>query len=352
MENEVKLLKELINIESYLEGENRQIIAYFKEKLKKYECITIKNKNDDRESLIAFINYKKNCKPLLLCGHCDTVVKNNNLPCYESEGLLYGLGSCDMKCFFASILANLEDLENLGVPIVVAITCDEEIKCESVNLVVDYLKNENIFPCLTILGEPTDMTITSYSKGCYEYKVCVKGKACHSSNVKMGINSINICAKLINLIEKLNTEKISLNCGLISGGKQINIVPDYCEFSFDIRTYEKDLLNNALKLINDEIENLLQAYAGCEIMLTNTLSLPCYSKKTELANIVSQKLNVKTSYFNGATEAGFYGEISDEVIIFGAGDVVLAHKQNEYVKIENVLNYYKILKKIIKIAKK
>ena len=51
--------------------------------------------------------------------------------------------------------------------------------------------------------------------------------------------------------------------------------------------------------------------------------------------------------FNAASEAGFYGEISKELIVFGAGEINLAHKQNENVKIQNVLKYYEILEKIV-----
>ena len=349
MKNEIEILKELININSYSQKENSEIVNYIKNICKDYDITTLKNTNDGRENLLIKINCDdKISSPILLAGHIDTVKENNNLLARQEDGKLYGLGSCDMKCFFASLLANLKDLENLNTPIIIAITSDEEIECESIKLITDYLTSQNIKPRLTILGEPTSNTLANCSKGCYEFKAEIIGKPCHSSKVKEGINAINIAARLITKIENLNTNEVSLNTGLIQGGKQINIVPDFCSLNFDIRCYDKDKYLLTLQQIEKEIRLLKNLYKGCEICLTQTLLLPCHKSKSNLCENLSKLLNTKTSEFNAASEAGFYSEICNEVIIFGAGDLLLAHKQNEYVSISNLTNYYKMLKKLIK----
>lgn len=349
MKNEIETLIELVNISSFSQKENKEIVNYILNKCKKYKTVRIKNNSDDRENLLIFINCEiKNCSPIVLCGHIDTVKENNNLPAKILDDKLYGLGSCDMKCFFASILAKLESLESLNTPIIIAITSDEEIECESVNLVIDYFKQNNITPTLTILGEPTDNTLSNCSKGCYEFNIDITGKPCHSSKVNEGINAINIAAKLITKIESLNTNKVSLNTGLISGGKQINIVPEKCSLNFDIRCFDSDIYKTTLNQIKEEIKKLKTIYSGAKIELKSTLTLPCYKSKSNLALSLCEKLSTKLTEFNAASEAGFYAEISKEVIIFGSGNILLAHKQNEYVEIKKLNNYYKMLEKLIK----
>lgn len=351
MNKEIDILKELVNINSFKQNENKDIIKYIEKKCKNFFTTTIKNKKDERESILIFINCEPyNSSAILLCGHIDTVKENNNLPAKIIDDKLYGLGSCDMKCFYASILANLDKIKDLNKPIIIAATCDEEIDCESVNQVVEELKKRNISIPLTILGEPTDMKIANSSKGCYEFQIEIKGKACHSSKVNEGINAINIAAKLINKIENLNSENISLNNGLINGGKQINIVPDYCLINFDIRCFDKKYYSQALCEIKKEISLLEEKYLGCKTKLNQTLNLPCYKSQTNFAKNICDSINLTLTDFNAASEAGFYSEISDEVIVFGAGEITLAHKENEYVKIPNLLKYYEILEKIIKIC--
>ena len=56
--------------------------------------------------------------------------------------------------------------------------------------------------------------------------------------------------------------------------------------------FEKNKNSQTYDSDNSKIENLLQTYAGCEIMLTNTLSLPCYSKKTEKIVLCGVKYDI------------------------------------------------------------
>ncbi|MBT8442306.1 MAG: M20/M25/M40 family metallo-hydrolase, partial [Gammaproteobacteria bacterium] len=71
---------------------------------------------------------------LVLSGHTDTVPfdagkwASDPFQVTEREGRLYGLGTADMKSFFALVLAATQDLraESLRVPLIVLATADEE----------------------------------------------------------------------------------------------------------------------------------------------------------------------------------------------------------------------------------
>lgn len=71
---------------------------------------------------------------LMLAGHTDTVPFDDNqwsmdpFTLTETDNKLFGLGSIDMKGFFAFILHALQefDLSNLKQPLIILATADEE----------------------------------------------------------------------------------------------------------------------------------------------------------------------------------------------------------------------------------
>lgn len=75
----------------------------------------------------------------------------------------------------------------------------------------------------------------------------IHGKACHSAYAPDGVNAIEYAAKLITRLGVLG-EKLApqadarfdppystVQVGLITGGAALNIVPERCQFDFEIR---------------------------------------------------------------------------------------------------------------------
>ena len=154
----MKYLKKLVSIKS---DENcDEILNYLKSELM-YRVKELKILGEEEKILIAGLNTKLcNIEPVILSGHIDTVRPNmqlyNTNP-YEltiinNKG--YGLGSIDMKSFVAVILERLDEIKNFDIPIVLALTTDEETKLNSIKLMIDYFKEMNIKPKFTIVGEP------------------------------------------------------------------------------------------------------------------------------------------------------------------------------------------------------
>ena len=203
----LEALKKLISIKSF---ENSDDIVcflknYFEDKV--IEIKTLKNE-DGKKSILIGINTKlKNIQPIVLSGHIDTVMadiqkyQTNPYELTIKDGKAYGLGVIDMKCFTASIIDKLNELKEMPVPIIVALTTDEETTFSCIRDVIKYFQYQNIKPLFTIVGEPTKCQIMSKSYGCCEYQIEVFGKSAHSSLVDKGINAINVLAKIITFIE-------------------------------------------------------------------------------------------------------------------------------------------------------
>ena len=58
----------------------------------------------------------------------------------------------------------------------------------------------------------------------------------------------------------------------------------------------------------------------------------------KLQNLISIQENDDIT-FSGGCEAGYYTSYSGDAIIFGVGDLALAHKPNEFVEINEYKNY-------------
>ena len=340
-------LKKLVSIKS---DKNCDKILNFLQKTLKNKVFDIKIYGNYNKMLLVGINTKlKNIEPLVLAGHIDTVsadiekYSTNPFELTEINGKYFGLGSIDMKSFTAIILDNLEEIKQLDCPIVLALTTDEETTIKSVELVIEKFKELDIKPKFTIIGEPTKSQFNLASNGCYEYSVKFFGKACHSSKPNEGINAICACAKLVNFIETEQKKyNITSNCGKICGGEVINKVADYAELQFDVRSLYSSEAESFLHDINKYLEKLQNEYFGLKIEISKLYSIPSFDM-TQNEKIVSiaKELNIKTDIFSGGCEAGYYTNYSGDAVIYGVGDLSLAHKPNEYVEAEEYKAYSK-----------
>lgn len=356
-------LKKLISIKSY-EKNNKEIIEYLIGEFSKYakEIITVENDTDGKLNLIIGLNtnLKDVGEAIILSGHIDTVAPDEKL--YNTNPLegvviddkIFGLGSIDMKSFFASILANVNELKNMNVPIIIAITSDEETTFWGVKRIVDKMRELNIKPKFTIVGEPTNSQICAQSNGCFLYKIEAIGKSCHSSKPNLGINANYILANLILLIEKLcyKYEQTTTTCNLIKGGEADNIITGKSEMYFDVRTLSSVNLDRILSKVNNKIKFLKKKYNGADIKITQELNiLPLENKSPWLINELCEKLKLTNTNFSGGCEAGYYQMLGGNAVIFGVGDLNLAHKPNEYALIDELESYFCKLKSMINIIK-
>ena len=352
----MKNLRELVGIDSYTRKDN--IIEYLVERFKPYAEEMMVLGEDDKKSLVVGLNTKlKGISPVVLSGHIDTVAPDRSkyvadpLSLVEVDGKAYGLGTIDMKSFVAVILDKIDEIKQLQVPVVIAITTDEETNLICIERVITSFRDLGIVPRFTIVGEPTNMEFNISSNGCYEYKVEVVGKSCHSSLVNEGVNSISIISRLVTFIEDLqqNIENLTSNVGVISGGDVVNRVPDFARLSFDVRSTKAEKVNEFIKRIEGEIKELETVYKGAKIKITKQLEIPpLEDKNSEVVYNLKESLGLKVSKFSGGCEAGYYQALGGDAIIFGVGDIALAHKPNEYVVKEEYYKYSALLIEVLK----
>jgi acetylornithine deacetylase len=173
---------------------------------------------------------------LLLCGHSDTVPydegrwQSDPFKLKQADGKLFGLGSCDMKGFFAFVLEALKTipLDQLNKPLYVLATADEETSMAGARF---FAEQQMIKPSMAIIGEPTELIPIYKHKGHIAKSLNIQGKAGHSSDPEKGVNAIEIMyqaiGQLMDLQSKLKTQfhdeafsvpHVTMNLGHIHGG--------------------------------------------------------------------------------------------------------------------------------------
>lgn len=326
--NVVELLQELIRIESHTDG--RPIITYVTDLL------------TDLGAHISVYGIKE--KPAILAefgeggvifsGHLDTVVMGE----WDFEqgeirnGNLYGRGSTDMKSGCAAMIAAAEMLKD-DVPFSLAFTTDEEITMHGAEEMVKTRPKTFKNARTVVVGEPTGLKAGTGEKGILWLKAETKGKPSHGSMPWIGENAIlEMIQHLKSITPYTEKEGLTVNIGLIEGGKQINVTPENCVAQLDVR-YPPVMNKETVIAEMEKITGLPLEVKYDLPPVTIDVSTP------EVKALLDLSLGVCTCYY--ATEAVKFSSLAPTVIL-GPGEQEMAHQKNEYVEIWQVEKAVKI----------
>lgn len=378
--NTKEWLAKLIAFDSTSKQSNVLLINELAEWLKRHEvnCHIISGP-DNKANLFATIPAQGNQEQggIILSGHTDTVPvmgqiwDSDPFVAIERDGKIYGRGACDMKGFLAVVLGLLPEFKKLKLqkPIHLAFTADEEIGCLGAPFLLDYIKKLGIQPEACIVGEPSSMLPIVGYKGRQVFHCQVKGYAAHSSLTNRGCNAIVYASRLITYIhaiaEKLKNDGpfdndfdlpyTSLTTNIISGGQANNIIPNNCEFIFEMRY----LPEFSVETIRSQIENYIntellpdmrQTYPKAEVYLDLISSAPAFSAHENegiasiLRVITGVKRRFKVSY---STEAALFQRAHIPTIICGPGNIEQAHQANEFITLDQLDICEKVIRNII-----
>lgn len=370
----LELLKKIISFNTVNPpGNEKPLAGFFANYLKdSVDNVIVDDIANNRSNIIAVVKGKGNKKALVLNGHMDTVPFGDvNVWHYSpteaviNGSRLYGRGASDMKSGLAAMLYAFKRFSVCNKQpegdIIFIATADEESYGSGARNVLKKRVLENAG--VIIIGEPTGNSIALASKGAIWLKFRIFGRASHGAYPQEGINAIDIAYELAEAIRKyvcgfahrLLTEP---TCTIteINGGTKVNMVPEGCEISIDIRTVPA--LDHECLYINIEkaILELKGKYKGLEIVkqvLNNRF--PVETKEEEptvkmLFNIVRQVTGKEpqftgTSYFSDASI--FNTESRIPTVLFGPGLADKAHKTDEYVNIEDFYTALQCYEKLI-----
>ncbi|MFP3911229.1 MAG: M20 family metallopeptidase [Desulfobacteraceae bacterium] len=308
----------------------------------------------ERTSLIATMGGDGIRPPICFTGHMDTVPLGSSpwnraaLKGDRDEQKVYGRGASDMKSGLAAMIKAAMELaggleRSPGVMLV--ITAGEETGCEGAKYVAGLNRAMGNAGAL-VVGEPTANYPMLGHKGCLWIEVHTRGVTAHGSMPEKGVNAIYKAARAVTRLEELDFDvqpdpllgRPTLNVGTISGGMNINSVPDKAVLSVDIRTI--------LGQDHDMLCDRLQAYLGADAEVVKVLEAESILTEPEnewiqdtydlITPFLQERPHPRTvTYF---TDASILTPAlgGPPTILLGPGEPDMAHKADEFCHVSRI----------------
>ena len=309
---------------------------------------------------------------LLLAGHSDTVPfdehrwRSDPHKVIIQDDKFYGLGTCDMKGFFAFILQACKNInaKQLTKPLYVLATADEETTMAGARF---FSQNQDIKPDVAIIGEPTNLVPVVMHKGHMSHRIIVQGQSGHSSDPSLGVNAIEIINQVISELITLKTKfqqtyhndhfnvpAPTLNFGAIKGGDNANRICGHCYLDIDMRSLPGISDEELIHFLNETLKPLAEKYPTRITTQELHPSSPSFEQKQpsvsteesliELAENISGHHCCAVNY---ATEAPFIQQLGCQTIVMGPGSIEQAHQPNEFLEFSEITKTNKLLINLI-----
>ena len=304
---------------------------------------------------------------LVLSGHTDTVPYDANgwdtdpFKLTKMNENYYGLGTADMKNFFAIIVEALERLSDVkfSKPITVVATADEESTMSGARAIQQANKPLGRY---CIIGEPTGLIPRHTHKGIIIETIHIQGCSGHSSDPSLGNSALEGMNDVLNALrrwrdelqaefknEKFKIPVPTLNLGSIQGGDSANRICANCELSMDLRMLPgmelEPLKQKLYRIVNDTL-----AGSGLKVEFnslfngTRPMQTSIDSEIIKISEKVTQQISSSVAF---GTEGPFFNDMGLETVILGPGDIHVAHQPNEYLQINRIEPAINIISKML-----
>lgn len=323
-----------------------------------------------RPNVIAFYDSGRPGKTLLFEAHTDVVTEGDrDAWSYDpfggtiSGGRIYGRGSCDTKGNLAAAICAVKAIQrskqSFTGKILLCIPCDEESMMIGIK---DFIRRgwaNNVDAA--IICEPEENQLCITQKGAMRAILRTFGKMAHGAMPLTGINPNTRMARAIVALEELERKEMArlgehpmlgwpsitptILQAPVKGDAQINVVPDQCMTTLDIRTVPGQDHQALYKEISEILEELSKEddkfKATLEVIEERPWTLT--GMKEEVVTAVAsayREITKKEPVYNGvpgATDGTFLHKAGIPILTTGAGDRHIPHHADEYVAIDQLV---------------
>jgi acetylornithine deacetylase len=349
----VALLQALIRVDSTSSRPNGPVLDLLEGELKPLGFTTRRHRWTDADGV-----EKQNlaCRRgpdlpggLALVGHTDCVPFDpawaDALAAPVRDGLVFGRGAADTKGFLAAAVTAARRTRAGAWPLTLLFTADEEVGCLGAK---QALAEGRIHPRHAIIGEPTSLVPVRAHKGYCAVEVEVTGIEGHSAYPGVGASAIHAVGRLFADLERIGGELTvatdpafdppytTWNVGVVAGGKARNIIAGTCTFSYEWRPLPGQEPRHALRLLEAACERLVRESGG-------RLGVAISPLRTDPAAVTSPDAEVvrylEAESGHASVTVPFGTELPEvigmgaEGVVFGAGDIRVAHRTGEHVAV-------------------
>lgn len=321
-------------------------------------------------------------RSLLLNAHVDTV-ENGDPDTWTYgplsgdivDGLLYGRGSCDMKGGLATHIAALDALRSAGIElngdVIVAATVGEEDG--GVGALSATLCNYNADAAL--ITEPTRLALVRAHGGALVFRLTVPGRSAHAAERDRGVSAIENFLPIFEDLKELERErnatvyhplfeemknKAPVNIGLVRSGNWAVTVPESLVAEGRVGLVPGEDLDASLSWLADRIKAVadrdpwlrehpikIEWLGGQTAPAEVPADAPiCEAVSRAHENVTGQRPAVEGATY-GADMRLFieFGQVP--CVMYGAGDVGIAHGPDEHLAVDELLTATKTVANLL-----
>ncbi len=352
------LLARLVGFDSTSRNSNRPIAEFIADYLARpgIRVESHPGPEGDKVNLAIFVGPETDGegRGLVLSGHTDVVPADE--PDWTSDPFVLtdagdrwvGRGACDMKGFVALAVDTAARLDPAGLrhPLVLILTCDEELGCVGARHFAATWREPERLPKSAIIGEPTSLAVVRMHKGHLKMRLTCHGRPAHSAYPHLGDNAIEAAgeaiAALVALRRELARERdeaspffpdvpfVTLNLARIQGGGAINVVPERCTLDLGARVLPGMAAEPFLARVEEAARRAVAGrsldfeFLGDSKSLLLAEDAPVYRALTE---ITGQRETQSVHY---GTDGGWLSTLGLDCAVFGPGTIEVAHKPDEW----------------------
>ena len=329
-----RLTAALVDIES-VSGDEREIADAVEAALRPFDHLEVVRIG---ESVIARTRLGRRDR-VVVAGHLDTVPIADNFPSRLEDGVLYGIGTADMKGGVAVGLRLAAYVPEPTLDVTYVFYECEEVEAErnGLKLITDE-RPELLAADFAVLMEPTSAEVEGGCQGTMRVEVATTGVRAHAARGWMGANAIHAAAPILDRLVAYEPRqpdvdglrfRESLNAVGIIGGVAGNVIPDRCVVTVNHR-FAPDRDEGAA------YEFLKDFFAGFEVTLMDSapgarpgLDLPAAAS---FVAAVGGEPGPKL----GWTDVARFAELGIAAVNFGPGNPNVAHARHEHVAVTEI----------------
>jgi len=296
---------------------------------------------------------------LILAGHLDTVPPSADMPLRRQGDVLWGLGAADMKGGLAVMLELARDItgDRLGVDVTWVLYAAEEVaRAHSGLLEIERAAPELLRGDAAVLGEPTGARIEAGCQGVLKVDVVLGGARAHTARPWTGINAVHRLTPVLAAVASYaGREPVVDGCRYrealqavrVTGGVAGNVVPDSAVLSLNHRFAPDRRADQAEAALRELLAPVLDPGLGDRLEVVDMspaappgLDHPLLAR---LCGLTGHPPRAKL----GWTDVAFFSERGIPAVNFGPGDPEVAHRADERVSGEELVEAYRALASLL-----
>jgi succinyl-diaminopimelate desuccinylase len=293
---------------------------------------------------------------VVLAGHLDTVPPSGNEKPRLRDGLLFGLGSSDMKSGLAVMLHLARHVDWLRARVNLALVFYE---CEEVALERNGLKR--LFPELPWLGaadlaillEPTDNAVELGCLGTLNARVTAHGRAAHSARPGQGETAISKAVPFLARFASLAPREVAVGgvtfretfqVTTAEGGRAKNVVPDRFALNVNFRFAPTRTVAEAVAELRAMVP------PGFEFELVDAAPPGVVRADHPLVEDLLTRFGLERRAKQAWTDVAQFAERGVAAVNFGPGSPAQAHQATEHVPAANLPRAFEVLRDFVSFA--